>query len=175
MSFGVQRVSKCDSIFNWSLTLCGLQTTRNKVIKFLRCIPIADHAVSDWSFASLFGRVVEKACPVAQSSRVIVELPQSGVYRVHPEPSDIQTGKAYYDLTKSECILFVFRLSSLILSSENQVWDIGTMWPGDFEYRRSNYCGSFPFLTVSFFSNIATKDRPRSILSTTQFIWINSG
>ncbi|KAE9400530.1 Gpi16 subunit, GPI transamidase component [Gymnopus androsaceus JB14] len=78
---------------------------------------ISTNKKQDWSFASLFDRVVEKACPVAKSSRVIVDLPTYGVYRVHPEPSEILNGKAYYDLTNS-----------------NQVWDIGTMWPVDFEY-----------------------------------------
>ncbi|GAW04380.1 Gpi16 subunit GPI transamidase component [Lentinula edodes] len=71
----------------------------------------------DWSFSSLFDRKVEKACPIAKSSRVSVELPSSGVYRVYPEPPQVKDGIAHYDLKNA-----------------NEVWDIGTMWPTDFEY-----------------------------------------
>ncbi|KAJ3998557.1 GPI transamidase component PIG-T [Lentinula boryana] len=79
---------------------------------------ISAQGKQDWSFHSLFDRKVEKACPVASSTRVSVELPNSGVYRVYPEPQEIKDGKAYYNL-----------------KNNNEAWNIGTMWPTDFEYR----------------------------------------
>ncbi|KAF9076064.1 Gpi16 subunit GPI transamidase component [Rhodocollybia butyracea] len=71
----------------------------------------------DWSFHSLFDRKVDQACPIAKTSRVAVELPSSGFYRVHPEPLEIKDGQAYYNLKIA-----------------NEAWNIGTMWPTDFEY-----------------------------------------
>ncbi|KAJ4485920.1 Gpi16 subunit GPI transamidase component [Lentinula aciculospora] len=78
---------------------------------------ISGQKKQDWSFHSLFDRRVEKACPVAKFSRVSVDLPSSGLYRVYPEPMEVIEGKAYYDL-----------------KNNHEVWDIGTMWPADFEY-----------------------------------------
>ncbi|KIK70817.1 hypothetical protein GYMLUDRAFT_32877 [Collybiopsis luxurians FD-317 M1] len=82
----------------------------------------------DWSFQTLFDRKVQKACPVAKSSLVVVALPTSGVYRVHPEPPNVTDDMAVYDLTNS-----------------HEVWDIGTMWPGDFEYPLSKLNPLVPF------------------------------
>lgn len=128
----------------------------------------------DWSFASLFDRVVEKACPVAKSSRVIVDLPTYGVYRVHPEPSEILNGKAYYDLTNSEQSQSFQAISQLL--SGNQVWDIGTMWPVDFEYRKAKTSRFIMNRSQDSSSSIIKADRsPSSILSTTQPIWVDSG
>ncbi|KAH6907553.1 GPI transamidase component GPI16 [Coprinopsis sp. MPI-PUGE-AT-0042] len=40
----------------------------------------------DWSFESLFGRKVERSCPVAEDSRVTVSIPGEDDYTLSPEP-----------------------------------------------------------------------------------------
>jgi len=52
----------------------------------------------DWSFQSLFGRTIERPCPVAQSSRVLVTLPSEGMYSIRPEPPSVAAGLASYDV-----------------------------------------------------------------------------
>ena len=89
----------------------------------------------DWSFHSLFDRKVERACSVAKSSRVCVELPSSGVYRVFPEPQEIRGRNAFYDLKDGAYLVAFSRLRVLIQIQGSEAWDIGTMWPTDFEYR----------------------------------------
>ena len=56
---------------------------------------------SDWSFQTLFGRTIERSCPVAQSSSVIVALPTNGLYSIRPEPPSIAAGLATYDINNS--------------------------------------------------------------------------
>ncbi|TFK22012.1 Gpi16 subunit GPI transamidase component [Coprinopsis marcescibilis] len=51
----------------------------------------------DWSFESLFARKIEKACPVANSSEILVTLPQTGEYSISPEPTSIRNSMAVYD------------------------------------------------------------------------------
>ncbi|KAF5385406.1 hypothetical protein D9757_005423 [Collybiopsis confluens] len=91
-------------------------------------IRISSSRKQDWSFKTLFDRKVQKPCPVAKSSLVVVNLPSSGIYRVDPEPSFIKDGKAYYDLTNSP-----------------GSWNIKTVWPGDFEYPFSDSTPLVPF------------------------------
>lgn len=56
---------------------------------------------ADWSLRSLFDRTVEKACPVASSSRIRVALPQEGAL-VHPEPALQRDAVAVYDVSGGE-------------------------------------------------------------------------
>ncbi|KAK7005770.1 GPI transamidase component GPI16 [Favolaschia claudopus] len=53
----------------------------------------------DWSLRLLFDRVVDRACPVAASSRIIVTLPTKELYSVHPEPSSVVDGRGAFDLS----------------------------------------------------------------------------
>ncbi|KAJ3843884.1 GPI transamidase component PIG-T [Lentinula raphanica] len=103
---------------------------------------ISAQGKQDWSFHSLFDRKVERACSVAKSSRVCVELPSSGVYRVFPEPQEIRGRNAFYDLKDG-----------------SEAWDIGTMWPTDFEYPLSQ--PNPPLVPFSVRRNLlgATQDR----------------
>ncbi|KAF5315239.1 hypothetical protein D9619_007502 [Psilocybe cf. subviscida] len=45
----------------------------------------------DWAFHTLFDRIIEDACPVAQTSEVLVGLPQSGAYVISPDPPSISS------------------------------------------------------------------------------------
>lgn len=51
----------------------------------------------DWSFQSLFSRVVNKTCPVAVSSRVTVASPQQDAIEIKPDPS-IEGEAAFFDV-----------------------------------------------------------------------------
>lgn len=72
----------------------------------------------DWSLRSLFDRTVEKACPVASSSRIRVALPQEGAL-VHPEPALQRDAVVVYDVSGAAMPL-----------------DVGMRWPDEsaFEY-----------------------------------------
>ncbi|KAJ7493034.1 GPI transamidase component PIG-T [Mycena galericulata] len=52
----------------------------------------------DWSFISIFDRAIKRKCPIATSSRVVVELPLDAAYNIHPQPSFIEQGQAIFDL-----------------------------------------------------------------------------
>lgn len=54
----------------------------------------------DWSFHSVFGRVVRMACPVARSSLVRVRLPESS-YALAPVPTNVVGDYAVYDVTNT--------------------------------------------------------------------------
>ncbi|KAH0586611.1 GPI transamidase component PIG-T [Termitomyces sp. J132] len=71
----------------------------------------------DWSFRTLFDRTIEKTCPVAQSSRVVVTLPTSVAYAIEPEPSSV-----------------VFGLASFDISNSIKPLDVGLRFAGDFQY-----------------------------------------
>ncbi|KAK7060228.1 Subunit of the glycosylphosphatidylinositol transamidase complex-like protein [Paramarasmius palmivorus] len=71
----------------------------------------------DWSFSSLFDRTIERSCPVAGSSLINVTLPQSGMYRITPEPQIVEKNQVYYDLR-----------------SLTEPLDVKMEWPTDFEY-----------------------------------------
>ncbi|KAG6876909.1 hypothetical protein C0993_012144 [Termitomyces sp. T159_Od127] len=73
----------------------------------------------DWSFRTLFDRTIEKACPVAHSSRVVVTLPTSKAYAIEPDPSSVLSGLAIFDITDSIKPL-----------------DVGLRFAGDFHYRK---------------------------------------
>ncbi|EGN97089.1 hypothetical protein SERLA73DRAFT_56706 [Serpula lacrymans var. lacrymans S7.3] len=51
----------------------------------------------DWSFESLFGRVVENRCPVATTSRVRIQLPSEETYAILPDPTSNADNIATYD------------------------------------------------------------------------------
>lgn len=47
--------------------------------------------MTDWAFHTLFDRIIEDACPVAQTSEVLVGLPQSGAYAISPDPLSVSS------------------------------------------------------------------------------------
>ncbi|KDR77599.1 hypothetical protein GALMADRAFT_138681 [Galerina marginata CBS 339.88] len=56
----------------------------------------------DWSIQSLFDRSIDRACPIAQTSNVIVSLPRNGVYSIEPDPSSIEGGLASFNVNSYE-------------------------------------------------------------------------
>jgi len=67
----------------------------------IRCDPSVT-IVLDWSLQSIFDRSIRKACPVASSSRIVVELPKNEAYAIDPKPSIVQEGFAVYDTSHVE-------------------------------------------------------------------------
>ncbi|KAL7279582.1 hypothetical protein ACG7TL_005984 [Trametes sanguinea] len=68
----------------------------------------------DWSLRSVFDRIVEKACPVARSSKVQVELPGETSYTLSPGPTDVVNDMATYELTSAQ-----------------EALDVAMKWPGE--------------------------------------------
>ncbi|KAJ7679712.1 GPI transamidase component GPI16 [Mycena olivaceomarginata] len=62
--------------------------------------PLRAGTSRDWSLASLFDRTIDRACPVAASSRVVVTLPNREPYSIRPEPSSNDNGLGVYDLAE---------------------------------------------------------------------------
>ncbi|KAJ7134086.1 GPI transamidase component PIG-T [Mycena crocata] len=61
----------------------------------------------DWSFSSVFGRTIDRTCPSASSSRVVVALPINDAYSIRPQPSAIEQGHAIFDLAEQDAPLDV--------------------------------------------------------------------
>ncbi|KAJ6579111.1 Gpi16 subunit GPI transamidase component [Mycena vulgaris] len=61
----------------------------------------------DWSFASIFDRTIERRCPSATSSHVIVALPINDAYSIHPEPASIAEGHAIFNVAEQNVPLDV--------------------------------------------------------------------
>ena len=51
----------------------------------------------DWSLHSVFDRTVDRACPVARSSAIHIDLPINQPYAVDPQPSLVEGFRATYD------------------------------------------------------------------------------
>ncbi|RDX44133.1 Gpi16 subunit GPI transamidase component [Lentinus brumalis] len=78
----------------------------------------------DWSLRSVFDRSIERACPVARSSKIRVELPPgSSPYSITPDPSAINDGVATYVVDASE-----------------EALDVAMRWPMEdtFEYPKTS-------------------------------------
>lgn len=56
----------------------------------------------DWSLRSIFDRTISRPCPVANSSRICVELPSSSgsAYSITPEPSNVDGSLATYNVAE---------------------------------------------------------------------------
>lgn len=65
----------------------------------------------DWGFRSIFDRTIPRACPVANSSEIHVELPSNigPGFSLTPEPLSVTDKIATYDVTSSK------RISSAVL------------------------------------------------------------
>ncbi|KIY53776.1 Gpi16 subunit, GPI transamidase component [Fistulina hepatica ATCC 64428] len=75
----------------------------------------------DWSFEALYGRTVDRACPVAQSSTIAVTLPFGERYAITPEPGHVAEGVAYYDV------------------AEHVPLNVGIHWLDEFHYSPEPY------------------------------------
>jgi len=79
---------------------------------------ISSSRKQNWSFQTLFGRTIERSCPVAQSSGVIVTLPTDAVYSIRPEPPSVAAGLASYDVNNETPL------------------DVTLQWAEDFQFRQ---------------------------------------
>ncbi|KAF8509714.1 GPI transamidase component PIG-T [Hysterangium stoloniferum] len=52
----------------------------------------------DWDFPHIFDRTITRACPVAYSSTIRVDLPLSGPYTLTPDPITAGNGTAVFDV-----------------------------------------------------------------------------
>ncbi|KAJ3515829.1 hypothetical protein NLJ89_g1507 [Agrocybe chaxingu] len=82
----------------------------------------------DWSFQSLYDRTIHRACPVAQSSEVVVSLPTNAVYAIQPEPHAVERNLAVYDVNTIDKPL-----------------NIRLIWPDPFTYPLEYHSDSTPF------------------------------
>lgn len=90
---------------------------------------------ADWSLTSLFDRAIDRACPVAASSRVVVTLPMREPYSIRPEPSSNANGRGVFDVAArvfnppsfSHTLLMLPRAESLPL-------DVGMHWLEPFQH-----------------------------------------
>ncbi|EKM49853.1 uncharacterized protein PHACADRAFT_154478 [Phanerochaete carnosa HHB-10118-sp] len=73
----------------------------------------------DWSLSSLFDRSIERSCPVAGSSDIVVQVPPFGAIITEPAPSANNAGSIAYDVRRVDKPL-----------------DVGMRWPDEawFEY-----------------------------------------
>ncbi|RDB15183.1 GPI transamidase component PIG-T [Hypsizygus marmoreus] len=71
----------------------------------------------DWDFRTLFDRTIDRKCPVAQSSHVVVALPTSAEFDISPEPTSNAAGLATFDV-----------------ATLNKPLDVGLRWRFDFQY-----------------------------------------
>ena len=55
----------------------------------------------DWSLQSLFDRNIERSCPVAQTSQILVSLPRDTAYSLTPVASSIERDFAVFDVNTS--------------------------------------------------------------------------
>ena len=103
-------VLKLGLLSSLSLILCELLLATSKVISSSTISSAFSHKVVDWSFQSLFDRSIDRACPVAETSDVIVSLPVNTVYTIKPEPSIIERNSAKFDVKASKrfCIFFPY-------------------------------------------------------------------
>ncbi|KAJ7511984.1 GPI transamidase component PIG-T [Mycena galericulata] len=82
----------------------------------------------DWSFASIFDRTIDRTCPSATSSRVVVTLPISDAYSLNPQPSSVEQDHAIFDLSSE-------KFSAPL--------DVSMQWPADFDYA-ATHAGEAP-------------------------------
>lgn len=101
---------------------------------------ILNALLSDWSLRSVFDRSIQRACPVARSSKIRVELPSgSSPYSITPDPSAINDGVATYVVDASELpvTLSAGSGSELTKWTGEEALDVAMRWPMEdtFEYR----------------------------------------
>ena len=63
----------------------------------------------DWSFQTLFGRSINRNCPVARKSHITVSLPRDAAYSLKPDTSSIDGDLALFDVKTSMFYSLVIR------------------------------------------------------------------
>ncbi|KAF8817359.1 Gpi16 subunit, GPI transamidase component [Phlegmacium glaucopus] len=59
-------------------------------------------STQDWSLQALFDRGIDRSCPVAQTSQILVALPRDSTYSLQPEASSIDGDLAVFDVKMIE-------------------------------------------------------------------------
>lgn len=83
----------------------------------------------------MFGKIIERSCPVAESSNVIVSLPSEEAYSIFPTPALVDEDLAIFDSKSSEFsipVIFALNLHTTV----QEPLDISLKWQSDFEYRQ---------------------------------------
>ncbi|KAH9850129.1 Gpi16 subunit GPI transamidase component [Lenzites betulinus] len=91
----------------------------------------------DWSLRSVFDRSIAKACPVARSSKVRVELPSETSYTISPGPTDIANNVATYTVDTAE-----------------EALDISMQWPGENSFQYPATSSVPPLTDISVLRNL---------------------
>jgi phosphatidylinositol glycan class T len=66
----------------------------------------------DWTLRSIFGRIIPRACPVASTSQIAVELAVGGGLVLIPDPSEIYDDHVVYNLTQG--VHAVYRIDTIL-------------------------------------------------------------
>ncbi|KAF8184185.1 GPI transamidase component PIG-T [Pholiota molesta] len=82
----------------------------------------------DWSLQSLFDRTVDRSCPIAEISEIVVTLPEKGLYSISPEPSSSKDRIATYDV-----------------KTVDKPLNVELKWPETFNYPLDYSPGTTPF------------------------------
>ncbi|KAI0691254.1 Gpi16 subunit GPI transamidase component [Cerioporus squamosus] len=92
----------------------------------------------DWSLRSVFDRSIDRACPVARSSKIRVELPPgSSPYSISPDPTTIQDGVATY-----------------VVDASKEALDVAMRWPTEDTFEYPNTSEAPPLTEVSVRRNL---------------------
>ncbi|GBE90200.1 GPI transamidase component PIG-T homolog [Sparassis crispa] len=86
----------------------------------------------DWSLDSIFDRTIDRACPVAHSSEVRVELPGEKLYTLSPDPSVI-----------------IEDLAIFVVKDTQDALDIAMEWPGEATFSYPLFAAAEPLTHMS--------------------------
>ncbi|KAI0775576.1 Gpi16 subunit GPI transamidase component [Trametes elegans] len=91
----------------------------------------------DWSLHSVFDRTIERACPVARSGKVRVELPLDTSYTISPGPADVSDSTATY-----------------VVDSGKEALDVAMSWPDEHEFNYPATSQAPPLTDISVRRNL---------------------
>ncbi|KAI0073000.1 Gpi16 subunit GPI transamidase component [Panus rudis PR-1116 ss-1] len=102
----------------------------------------------DWSLRSVFDRSIDRSCPVARTSEVLVELPAQESVIVSPDPTVVRSGYATFDV-----------------SNVSEPLDIGMHWPQEAQFEYPVESSLVPLTHVSVQRTLKGSTQSRGRLS----------
>lgn len=101
---------------------------------------------ADWSLHSLFDRSIDRACPVASSSEVLVESSAASSAITEPEPSAKLAGMLAYDVHRGKCVLLRLNFEFDICRIVSKPLNVAMRWEDEnqFEYRKRESVSQIP-------------------------------